>query len=174
MHLVQHLDYDFNLNFLLSHDVVPTNARLFKRHIVQSPSCVWCEETETVSHVLYFCDKVQLSLDWLQTLLSSSSRPMVFLEDDFIFGTFQVKSNILKLVIITTYLLKSHIWKQRYRELTYGIQMTDEGLLHIFQSKLRYRIKLDFHRLPRSLFRAIWFAVKGLADIRENTLFILF
>ena len=55
-----------------------------------------------------------------------------------------MEPNILKLVIITTYLLQSYIWKQRYRELTYGIQMTDEGFVKQFSIKITIQNQIGF------------------------------
>ena len=120
----------------------------------------------------YLCDFIQPCLDWLQLALSDKARAIVFLEEDFVFSTFDFSDKNFQIVILTaTYVLKAHIWKQRTRADCFGHKITERGLLQGFKNKLKERIRFDFHRLPRSRFIQVWSAGRGLVEIKHETIF---
>ena len=130
---------------------------------------VWSDKK--LEHLFYFCDRVQMCLDWLQDILSSRFLDVRFLDDEFIYSSFQYNNtNFLKAVLITTYMLKGHVWARRQATLYFDVICTDTGILKGFQYKLTERIKLDFFRLPRNFFTDIWLSMSYLVQIDNNTL----
>ena len=81
-----------------------------------------------LSHIFFiFCDFIQPCLDRLHLALSDKARAIVFLDEDFVFSTFDFSDKKLQIVILTaTYVLKAHIWKQRTREDCSGIKSQRE------------------------------------------------
>ena len=135
IHKVKLYDLVFNVNYMILHGVLP----------VKNNTCLWYGQTETLEHFFYFCDGIQLCLDWLQDILSSRFFNVRFLDDEFIYSSFQYNhTHFLKTVLITTYMLKGHVWARRQATLYFDVICTDIGILKGFQYKLKERIKLNF------------------------------
>ena len=114
-------------------------------------------------------------MDWLQAVLSNSLRAVVFLEDDFVFGTFNYTDKNLQIAVLTsTDVFKAHIWKERTRSYHFEHRVTEEGLLEGFKWKLKDRIRFEFGRLPRSRFIEIWSVAAGLVEIKQSNLSFMY
>ena len=129
-------DLDFNVNYMILHGVLPVK----EKHMFMVWPWPW-----TLGHLFYFRDTIQLCLHWLQDILSSRFFNVRFSDDEFIYSSFQYNNtHFLKAVLITTYMLKGHVWARRQATLYFDVICTDIGILKGFQYKLKERIQLDF------------------------------
>ena len=88
----------------INHRILPTKKYLYNMKYVLSPRCSFCQEEETINHMLWQCQETQNLLREFKIWLNNNNINLIFLEDLFIFNLGSIYSSAdLHIFIIVKY-----------------------------------------------------------------------
>jgi zinc-binding in reverse transcriptase len=165
-----------NLAWRVTHQILPINHLLFKRHVSPTACCVYCAEIETVAHCLFSCVVVRpvwyVIEEWMSALTGHrfviTSEAVIFLQNNGITDTahqrfFHVVCSELKVVV----------WFHRNSRKFDKLSPTTDDIQRHFKHNIRNRITADFHRLDRHTFSDRWcIHPLQITTLNDNTLIL--
>ena len=88
----------------INHRILPTKKYLYNMKYVPSPRCSFCQEEETINHMLWQCQESQNLLRDFKIWLNNNNINLRFLEELFIFNIGSIYSSAdLHIFIIVKY-----------------------------------------------------------------------
>ena len=165
-----------NLNWQIMHGIIPVRHFLKNRNIINSSACSYCGEEETIEHLLILCPMVAEIWDFFTEILSDIVPIRVEINDMLIF--FNIAPNLPKHIYAVFICIISHmrlsIWKCRNRKVFQNENITPIQIRNHAIAALRFKIRADFERLPRSKFIRYWCINNALVKVCDQKLEILF
>ena len=103
------------LQYRINHYILTTNKYLHKIGLTESSQCSFCHsQPETILHILWECDKVQVLINNLKIIIELKNIPFCTItKEAFIFGLHDQKdtsANVNNLILLT---VKSYIYRMR-------------------------------------------------------------
>ena len=77
----------------INHRILPTKKYLYNMKYVPSPRCSFCQEEETINHMLWQCQEPQNLLREFNLWLNNNNINLTFLEELFIFNIGSIYSS---------------------------------------------------------------------------------
>jgi hypothetical protein len=147
-----------NVSYKLAHNVLPVAYVLDKYGMTVCKYCSFCKkECETVEHLFFYCPFVQTCKYLIDNIFSDVDAGK-FCLDHVKFSAFSSsvfgKSKDTLLVCLSEY--RYSIWFCRNLVRFDKKRLTQDDVYRFFLSRLRNRILVDFHRMPRFNFLVLW------------------
>ena len=132
----------------INHRILPTKKYLYNMKYVPSPRCSFCQEEETINHMLWQCQETQNLIGDFKRWLNNNNINLTFAEELFIINLGKTYSSAeLHIFVIIKYYI-------------YAAKRTNHPLSIVaLQNKLKYFYKLMQYTATR----------KGSLDKFENT-----
>ena len=142
--------------------IYPTRALLFKWGAVEDDKCIYCQQKETVTHVLMDCqiasDTYINLMDILETIPNKQHDRQINLSRESITTLYQLPSDIATLLI----LIKSKLLLQRENKLA----LSQDAILAIANSQYQIEKKIAYNQGKTSKHKLKW---ATLAPILHQT-----
>ena len=141
----------------INHRILPTKKYLYNMKYVPSPRCSFCQEEETIIHMLWQCQESQNLIGDFKSWLNNNNINLTFVEELFIFNIGKTYSSAeLHIFVIVKYYI-------------YAAKRTNHPLSIVaLQNKLKYFYKLMQHTATRKdsldKFENTWTKNKDLID----------
>lgn len=101
----------------INHRILPTKKFLYTIKFIQSPNCAFCNQEETISHMLWDCQDTQSLIREFSRWLNDRNINLTFTEEPFIFNIGNAYSNAdLHIFIILKYYI--YITKRQNQHLS--------------------------------------------------------
>ena len=84
----------------VNHRILPTNKFLYKIHIKDSPLCHYCQQEETLTHMLWTCTATKELLQEIKEWFNINNIYISFIEQPFIFNIGNNYSDVDLLIIL--------------------------------------------------------------------------
>ena len=93
----------------INHRILPTRKYLYTIKIKDSPLCQYCQQEETLTHMLWTCTATKKLLKDITEWLSSYNINMLFIEEPFIFniGNLYSDADLLFILEIKYYIFSA-------------------------------------------------------------------
>ena len=103
------------LQYRINHHILTTNKYLYKVGLTDSSQCSFCKShTETILHILWECDKVQILLNNLKRITELKDIPFLTLDREiFLFGVVDQKDSLTNVNNIILLIIKAYIYRMR-------------------------------------------------------------
>ena len=90
----------------INHRILPTKKYLYNMKDVPSPRCSFCQEEETINHMLWLCQESQSLLSEFKIWLNNNNINLTFLEKRFIFykGSIYSLADLYIFIIVKYYI----------------------------------------------------------------------
>ena len=121
--------------YKINHLILTTNSFLTKIKILANPLCSFCgNHTETMFHLLWECEKVQLLLDNFENwLVANSVSPLNYNKKTFIFGIIHSRhSKVNNLILLK---IKHYIYSCRCLSKTLSLQGLLRSLKNLYETE---------------------------------------
>ena len=141
----------------INHRILPTKKYLYNMKYVPSPRCSFCQEEETINHMLWQCQETQNLIGDFKRWLNNNNINLTFVEELFIFNIGKTYSS-------------AEIAYFCYYQVLHICCKTHQPPLSIvaLQNKLKYFYKLMQYtatrKVPLDKFENTWYKYKDLID----------
>ena len=126
--------------YKILNDIIANNKNLSKWGIKDTPKCNFCEETDTVKHMFWECERSKTTF---RTIFHIFRIPQtMYNEQQIIFGTADPATNVMLLVA------KKMIWQSRFYETNFKIED--------YIRSVQLQIQADLNKLRDGAFNQKW------------------
>ena len=175
---MQFLDPELkNMRFKIAHQVLSLHTVLQQRNIrVNNVNCILCwperQTPETFDHFLLECPSITEIWDWIEPkLFGLCNHRLRISRDEIMYCQFPRHMPVIsrELIIFIVTLAAHSAWIHRHNIRFCGrSSREDNAVLELFKSKLKFRIKTDFHRFDEYKFSDYWAKNEILCKTSQN------
>ena len=156
--------------FRIAHEVLPTNSQLFRYGVGQTQNCTFCGQTyvETPLHLFTICRQAAVVWYFVKSMLIKLCNHRLKVDADCILFNRLNDGLVAADAVIIRYLInlaKYSIWFVRCQVKYEHRRIDGAAALKTFQSRLRFRIAVDYYRMTYPDFLSTWIRNETLCSV---------
>jgi exonuclease III len=149
------------LGWKIAHDILPVNSVLYKYHIINDPSCVFCPQAESCEHIFVRCpvgEPTRVLINKLFSLICGIHIVVKFTPNLVLYNRSELAlTKRQRDILITLINIAKHaIWYSRNNKKFDYININFDAVGQLFLSKLKTTILAQRQTIAERLFAKVW------------------